>query len=109
MVHKVFHNIYITGAESHSGKSLVVLGMMEKLRAMTPTVGFFRPVIANSESSDPLIHLVRNRYQIKLEDAEFYGCKQDVAHQMIAEGKTSELIKLILAKYKALSEKVDLI
>lgn len=105
----MFHNIYISGAESHSGKSLVVLGMMEMLRAMTPNVGFFRPVIANSQSPDPLIHLIRKRYQITYEDAEFYGCKQDVAHQLISEGKTSELIKLILGKYKALSEKVDVV
>lgn len=105
----MFQNIYITGVESHSGKSLVVLGMMEMLTAMTPKVGFFRPVIANSQSPDPLIHLIRKRYQLSYDDADFFGCRQDDAHKLITEGKTSELIKLILSKYKALSEKVDVV
>lgn len=105
----MFQNIYITGAESQSGKSLVVLGMMEMLRAMTPKVGFFRPVIASSEGPDPLIHLIRKRYQISLEDNEFYGCRSDVSQKMMNEGKTSELIKLLLAKYKAMTGKFDVV
>ncbi|MGD8672113.1 MAG: AAA family ATPase, partial [Thiogranum sp.] len=37
-------NIYITGAEQGSGKSVVVLAMMETLSGHGDTPGFFRPV-----------------------------------------------------------------
>ncbi len=105
----MFHSIYIAGAEPRSGKSLVVLGMMEMLRAMTPKVGFFRPVIVENNGRDPLIHLIAQRYALPMEGSELYGCTLDVARKMVAEGKLDELIKLILAKYQALQEQVDIV
>lgn len=37
--------IYITTIESHSGKSIVSLGLMQLLLNKTPKVGYFRPII----------------------------------------------------------------
>ena len=105
----MFHSIYIAGAEPRSGKSLIVLGMMEMLRAMTPNVGFFRPVIGENNGRDPLIHLISKRYDLKMAGSELYGCTLDVARKMIAEGQNEDLIKLILAKYKALQAQVDIV
>lgn len=105
----MFHSIYIAGAEPRSGKSLIVLGMMEMLRAMTPNVGFFRPVIGENNGRDPLIHLISKRYDLKMAGNELYGCTLDVARKMIADGQNEDLIKLILAKYKALQAQVDIV
>jgi len=103
----VFHSIYIAGAEPHSGKSIIVLGMMEMLRAMTPKVGFFRPVILENNGRDPLIHLISKR--LDMSGSELYGVTQDVARKMVAEGNHDELLKLILAKYRAVQEKMDIV
>lgn len=37
----MLRSVYIAGAEPGSGKSIVVLGMMEMLSAITKRVGFF--------------------------------------------------------------------
>jgi phosphate acetyltransferase len=105
----VFHSIYIAGAEPRSGKSLIVLGMMEMLRAMTPKVGFFRPVILENNGRDPLIHLISKRYDLGATGSELYGCTQETARKMVAEGKHEDLLKLILSKYKALQERMDMV
>lgn len=105
----MFYSIYIAGAEPHSGKSIVVLGMMEMLRAMTPRVGFFRPVITENNGRDPLIHLIAKRYGLSNEGSELYGCTQEEARRMITAGQHDELLKLILAKYKALQAKNDVV
>jgi len=105
----VFHSIYIAGAEPRSGKSIIVLGMMEMLRAITPKVGFFRPVIRENNGHDPLLHLISKRYDLQVSGSELYGCTQDVARRMVAEGNHEELLKLILAKYRAVQEKVDIV
>lgn len=105
----MFHNVYIAGAEAQSGKSLVVLGMMEMLRAMTSKVGFFRPVIKENNGRDPLIHLISNRYELNMAPDELYGCTQDVAQEMISDGRSSDLVKLIIGKYKALTKKMDMV
>ncbi|HPQ94176.1 MAG TPA: phosphate acetyltransferase [Thiolinea sp.] len=105
----MFHSIYIAGAEPRSGKSIIVLGMMEMLRAMTPRVGFFRPVIRENNGHDALIHLVSKRYSLEQDGGELYGCTQEVARKMIADGRHSELLKLILGKYRAVQEKNDIV
>ncbi|SEA73191.1 phosphate acetyltransferase [Thiothrix caldifontis] len=105
----MFHSIYIAGAEPHSGKSIIVLGMMEMLRAMTPKVGFFRPVIRENNGRDPLIHLISKRYDLDMAGSERYGVTQEVARKMVAAGNHDELLKLILAKYRAVQEKMDIV
>ncbi len=57
-------NIYITGAESSSGKSIIVLAMMEFLSGHDGKVGFFRPIIHLGEQKNPLIQLIAERYQL---------------------------------------------
>ena len=39
------NNLYITGTEARSGKSVVSLGVMEMLLRKIERVGFFRPII----------------------------------------------------------------
>ncbi len=46
------HSLYIAGAEPQSGKSVVILGMMELLSGQGRKVGFFRPVIWTDEGHD---------------------------------------------------------
>lgn len=105
----MFHSIYIAGAEPRSGKSIVVLGMMEMLRAMTPRVGFFRPVIGENNGHDPLIHLISRRYGLEANGSELYGCTVEVARRMVAAGQQDELVKLILSRYRAVQEKFDIV
>lgn len=105
----MFHSIYIAGAEPRSGKSIIVLGMMEMLRAMTPKVGFFRPVIKENNGHDPLIHLISKRYGLESDNGELYGCTREVVRKMVSEGRHEELQKLILAKYRAVQEKNDIV
>ena len=105
----MFHSIYIAGAEAHSGKSIIVLGMMEMLKAMTPKVGFFRPVVKQEDGSDPLIHLISNRYQLPFQADELYGCTLETTRKMIGEGKIDEWVKLILAKYRHIQEQCDIV
>ena len=105
----MFHSIYIVGAEPRSGKSIVVLGLMEMLSAMTPKVGFFRPVITENNGRDPLIHLVSKRYNLNVQGNELYGCTLDVARKMIADGRQEELAKMILAKYRVVQDRNDIV
>ena len=105
----MFHSIYIAGAEPRSGKSLVVLGMMEMLTAMMPRVGFFRPIIRENHGADPLIHLITERYNIDLPNDALYGVTQDQAVKMISHGEYEELLKIIVSKYKAIEEQHDIV
>ncbi|NHZ69906.1 MAG: phosphate acetyltransferase [Thermotogales bacterium] len=100
-------NLYVTGAEHGSGKSVIVLAMMEYFSGHTGKVGFFRPVTSSGEQHDQLIHLVTQRYQIDSAYEDLYGCTSDVARQLIAEDRYDELLKRILGKYRRLQAQYD--
>lgn len=100
-------NIYITGAEQGSGKSIIMLAMMDMLSGYAGKVGFFRPIINDSENKDELIQLIRHRYHIDLPYESMYGCELEEAQDLINRDKYNELLKRILSKFRALSGQCD--
>jgi phosphate acetyltransferase len=102
-------SIYIAGAGSGSGKSVVVLGFMELLSAINRRVGFFRPIVSRTVQDDNLTSLIRERYDLPFPAEQLYGCTADMASELVAAGHYDELLKLILNKYMLLDEKCDIV
>ena len=100
-------NLYITGAERGSGKSVIVLAMMELLSGHGGKVGFFRPVIRSGDQQDPLIQLIAERYQLEWPYEDMVGCSSDIARELMAANRYDELLKKILAQYRRLQAKCD--
>ncbi len=101
--------IYITSAEPRSGKSVVVLGIMEILSGRRSKVGFFRPVVLDDKNPDPITALITRRYDPAIPYEKVYGCSYEVAREMILQDRSDDLLKLILEKYRALQEEYDLV
>lgn len=95
-------NIYITGTDRNSGKSVIMLAVMEMLTGYAGKVGFFRPIVQAGDAKDPLIEFISQRYQLDLPYEAMYGCKSDQARELLAGEQYDELHKLILAKFCAL-------
>jgi len=101
--------IYITSAEPGSGKSVVVLGIMEMLAGQGGKTGFFRPVVQDEKKPDNITNLIISRHDLKIPYDMLYGCTFDVAKDMIINDRDDDLLKLIMEKYKALEREYDLI
>ncbi|NEX22593.1 phosphate acetyltransferase [Thiorhodococcus mannitoliphagus] len=102
-------SIYIAGAGSGSGKSVVVLGIMEMLSAVNRRVGFFRPFAPRGAEPDNLTALIRSRYELPFPPEMLYGCTVETARQLIGSGHYEELLKLIMNKFKMLEERCDIV
>jgi len=100
-------NIYVTGAEQGSGKSIIMLAMMDMLSGHSDNIGFFRPVIHVNEDRDELIQLIKHRYHIELAYDAMYGCEIEEAKKLIEKGRYNELLNRILSKYRLLADKCD--
>jgi phosphate acetyltransferase len=101
--------IYITSAEPRSGKSVVVLGIMEMLSGRMGRVGFFRPFVLDERKPDAITSLIIRRYGIDIPYEKMYGCSYDTARDMLHQDRDDDLLKLILGKYKDLEREYDLI
>ncbi len=102
-------SMYITAAEAESGKSLLVLGLMEWLWSQGRTVGFFRPVVMSEDGPDRLIHLILARYGSRFPYVAMYGCTYEQALELIRSDRQEALFELILEKYKALEQECEVV
>src|SRR5208337_5373252 len=96
--------IYITSGEPGSGKSVVVLGIMEMLAGHGGKVGFFRPVVRDAQKPDNITNLIIRRFDLKIPYEMLYGCTYDVAKDMLIRDRDEDFLKLVMEKYKALEK-----
>ena len=101
--------LYIVSTSASSGKSLVVLGVMELLSRSVERVGFFRPVIGAADEEDNDIALIRKRYRHDQRHTASYAATHDQARQLIASGQSDELLKMIYARYKDLESECEFV
>ena len=102
-------SLYVAGAGTGTGKSVVALGLMEMLSAINRNIGFFRPIVQQTAEEDALIALMRHRYSLPFAPDMLYGCSAEEAKHLLGSRRHDELIKLILSKFKALEEHCDLV
>jgi len=97
------HNLYITGAEQGSGKSVIVLAVMELLSGYAEKVGIFRPVVRSTPQEDNLLRLITTRYQLDAPPESLYGVNLETAGELIKTDRYDELLRIILDKFGLLS------
>jgi phosphate acetyltransferase len=100
------NHLYITGAEPGSGKSAIVLAMMEMLSGITDRLGVFRPVVSTAET-DRLLDLISRRYLPEQPREDLYGCTFETARRLLSADRYDELLKLIMDRFSALRQRCD--
>ena len=102
-------NLYIATMEPRSGKSVVLLGLMELLSRRIQNIGIFRPIIQAGERKDDYIELVLARYKLKFRYEDLYGCTHQEARALLSSGQYESLMKTLVNKYKALERQSDFV
>jgi phosphate acetyltransferase len=104
-------NLYITSTEERSGKSAIVLGVMQMLLKEIHRVAFFRPIISDAESGqeDQDIHLILEHFKLNLDYEDTFGCTLREAQELVNSGKQTLLHDTILNKYKMLESEFDFV
>jgi phosphate acetyltransferase len=100
-------NLYVTAFEADSGKSLISLGLAELLVRRVERLGFFRPVIRTQDEPDNDTQLMRQRYCSGLDYESMYAVTHEEARELYVNDQYDQLLKRILASYKALEGERD--
>jgi phosphate acetyltransferase len=106
------NKLYVAGTEPRSGKSAIILGMMELLTRNIKKVAFFRPLIDVDHSRGEMentINLIKQQYHLCYGYEEMYAYTVNEANQLISMGKNAELHEGILAKFNNLAAKSDFV
>ena len=103
------HNMYIATTAPGSGKSLVLLGIMQLLSSRVERLGIFRPIVRDGNSPDNDIELVRERYCGSQPYETAYALTHAEARELFASGKEDELLKRVFARFMQLQEQCDFV
>ena len=106
------NNLYITATETKSGKSAIILGMMQLLLKSAGKVAFFRPIIdqpLNSKARDHDINLVLTHFDLDIPYQDTYAYTLQDARNLINSGQHPTLLDTILKKYKQLESEYDFV
>jgi len=104
-------NLYITPTEARTGKSAIVLGMMQLLLRQVRKVAFFRPIVDESVlyDRDHDINLVLQYFKLSQPYPDTFAYTLDEARALINSGQRTVLLENILKKFRELSKNYDFV
>ncbi|WP_336625350.1 MULTISPECIES: phosphate acetyltransferase [unclassified Microbacterium] len=95
-------SIYITSTEGLSGKSTVVLGVLDALSRTTPRVGVFRAIARSAVERDYVLEMLLDHIGVELEYEESVG----VTYDEVRHDPDAALSKIV-ERFKAVEAKCD--
>ncbi len=107
----MYKSLYITATESRSGKSALVLGVMQLLTRKMRKVAFFRPIINEPilDDKDNDINLMLKHFKLEQSYSDAFSYTLEEARHLINYGQRNLLIQNILEKYHSLVEENDFV
>lgn len=104
-------SIYLLTTESHSGRSLISLGLTDLLLRKTKRVGVFCPIVSRQAAGvrDPHIDLLLSHFGLSLRYKDTFAFLQDEAADLLSRGRQDDLMNGIIEEYKALESQCDFI
>ena len=102
-------NLYVSATEERSGKSAVVLGVLQMILRELHHVAIFRPIINDpgEGNKDHDIELMIEHFKLSVPYRDTYAYTLKQARELINSGQHSLLLDNILSKYKTLEEEYD--
>lgn len=103
-------SLYIAATEARSGKSAIVLGVMQLLLTHLHKVAIFRPIIHdNFRGRDHDVDLILRHFKLPQEYETTYAYTQSEATRLLNDGKHSLLMEKILERFKELENNYDFV
>ncbi|MEI7637375.1 MAG: phosphate acetyltransferase [Syntrophus sp. (in: bacteria)] len=101
--------VYIAAVEAHSGKSLIVLGLMDAILNYLPKVGYFKPIITvgDTQERDPHIQLILKRFNMSISYEEAFGFSGREVADLLTNKSDIVVIDALIEKYKKLEDRYD--
>ncbi|QUS61744.1 phosphate acetyltransferase [Synechocystis sp. PCC 7339] len=104
-------SLYLSTTEARSGKSLVVLGILDLILKKTTRIAYFRPIIQDPVNGkhDNNIVLVLENFRLQQTYTDSFGLYFYEAVSLASDGAIDQVLDRILAKYRHLADQVDFI
>jgi len=102
---------YLSTTEPRSGKSLVVLGILDLVLKRTTKIAYFRPIIQDPIDGhlDKNIELILGHFHLNQTYEQSFGLYHQEFAALVAQGNMDGIFDIIIQKYKVLEAQADFI
>ena len=102
--------LYISTLEPRSGKSMIVLGLMQALLGKMAKVAYFKPISGEDNTEkDNHIETILDYFKLNTSYEESYALTRDELISNRNSGKIGDSLETIISKYKQLEETHDFV
>ncbi len=101
--------VFIASIEPRSGKSIVVLGLMNAVINQRGCVGYFKPVIETGErgEKDTHIEMIRKHFNLPYEYETMYGFQRRDIAALLVRKDDYQVVTTLIDKYKKIEDACD--
>lgn len=101
--------IYIASVEPYTGKSLIALGLVNRLLGRTQKIGYFKPIITAQTSGRKEIHIetILDYFGLPIPYEDTFAFTRQEALEHIESESRGAMLNVIISKYKKLEEISD--
>ncbi|WP_223649212.1 phosphate acetyltransferase [Hymenobacter psoromatis] len=101
--------VFIAAAEPYSGKSLVLLGLVNMLLGQARRVGYFKPLVDYNppQEANPHLATISSYFKLPLPPADVYAYTRSEALHLLETGAQGELIDTVIRKFKYWEDNYD--
>eukprot|EP00898_Chlorokybus_atmophyticus_P001431 jgi/Chlat1/2289/Chrsp17S02796 len=100
---------HTVGGRSSRDSAAVSVGLMHALRRHAQSVGYFRPIDVDSPTGGYRMSLIRQIYGLTDSVTSMRGVTMSQAYEMLATGRSDELMEEILRAYEAYKMRHDMV
>lgn len=103
--------VFIATTDTDSGKSLIAIGLMNKLRGHYKSVAYFKPIVKHYPNQSVYSHIdtITSYFGLENKKSDMFAFTRDEVMRLRSEGNESKIIDTIIAKYKKLEETHDFV
>lgn len=102
-------SLYIVSKAKKSGSMLIALGMTELLMRHYGRIAVFRPLVAETKTRDSDLETLIEHFSLSQPYDSAVGLSLEEAETLLSEGKSSELIEDLIARFNALRAQYDFV
>ena len=102
-------SLYIGTMGPRSGKTFVLLGILELLSRRVGKLGLFRPIVKSADEVDNDIELAQTLFGIDLPYESMYALTHEEVSEHLQDGPTGAILKLVFNRYRALQRQCDFV
>ncbi|HZF70106.1 phosphate acetyltransferase [Sulfuricurvum sp.] len=103
------NTLFVSSSQNNAGSIIITMGLMQLLKSKIDKVAFYRPVVEDAPLLNHDIRFMIEHFSLEQTYEESFGIKKNHFESLLAEGKQSDAIELIIANLEHLKSKNEFV